>query len=233
MNNIYKSAFTLAEVLITLSIVGIIAAMTIPGLINKTGNVENVVALKKVYSTLTQAFYRISSENGGIENALSTAITSDSFANIFIQKLKLQKNCGTNNANDTGCYSNSNVLWLKGTSSGSNPFSRSSAILTVDGISYSFYLHYLGTGSQACGLLYGEPSNPFYGTCGYITVDVNGPNKGPFQYGRDIFRFYVTKKGIYPDGFKFGEWWIDNDCNLNSAGQGCAAKILTEGTMNY
>ena len=59
MNKQKKIAFTLAEVLITLVIVGVIAALTIPSMINKTNNQETVSRLKKAYSTLAQATQRI------------------------------------------------------------------------------------------------------------------------------------------------------------------------------
>ena len=49
-----KSAFTLAEVLITLVIIGVIAAITVPTLINKTNKQEYGSKLKKAYSTLSQ-----------------------------------------------------------------------------------------------------------------------------------------------------------------------------------
>lgn len=48
----YKKAFTLAEVLITLGIIGVVAAITIPGLITKYQKLATVVKLKKVYSQL-------------------------------------------------------------------------------------------------------------------------------------------------------------------------------------
>lgn len=47
------NAFTLAEVLITLTIIGIVAAMTIPTLISKYQNKVSEVALKKAFSTIT------------------------------------------------------------------------------------------------------------------------------------------------------------------------------------
>ena len=50
----YKKAFTLAEVLITLGIIGVVAAITIPGLITKYQKLATVVKLKKVYSQLNQ-----------------------------------------------------------------------------------------------------------------------------------------------------------------------------------
>lgn len=50
-----KSAFTLAEVLITLGIIGVVAAMTIPTLISNTNGNKYRVQLKKSISTLIQA----------------------------------------------------------------------------------------------------------------------------------------------------------------------------------
>ena len=50
-----KSAFTLAEVLITLGIIGIVAAMTMPALIQKNNNKVVETRLKKFYSAINQA----------------------------------------------------------------------------------------------------------------------------------------------------------------------------------
>lgn len=50
-----KSAFTLAEVLITLGIIGIVAAMTMPALIQKNNNRVVETRLKKFYSSINQA----------------------------------------------------------------------------------------------------------------------------------------------------------------------------------
>lgn len=50
-----KFGFTLAEVLITLGIIGIVAALTIPGLITKCKEMQYRVTYKKVYSSLNQA----------------------------------------------------------------------------------------------------------------------------------------------------------------------------------
>lgn len=52
-----KYGFTLAEVLITLGIIGVVAAMTMPSLIASHKEKETVSKLKKVYSTLSNAFY--------------------------------------------------------------------------------------------------------------------------------------------------------------------------------
>ncbi len=50
-----KSAFTLAEVLITLGIIGVVAAMTMPTLLNSTQGAQYRAAVKKELSVLSQA----------------------------------------------------------------------------------------------------------------------------------------------------------------------------------
>ena len=50
-----KNGFTLAEVLITIGIIGIVAAMTLPAVIGNYKKQEVVSRLKKFYVTLNQA----------------------------------------------------------------------------------------------------------------------------------------------------------------------------------
>ena len=53
-----KNAFTLAEVLITLVIIGVVAAITVPSLMSNTNKKENIVRLKKAVSVINQALNR-------------------------------------------------------------------------------------------------------------------------------------------------------------------------------
>lgn len=90
-----KAAFTLAEVLITLGIIGIVAAMTLPTVINKYQKVETTTKLKRVYSLLTNATqraindygpsqywdYPIKDEDDGAY--LPSSITQDEFFNRY------------------------------------------------------------------------------------------------------------------------------------------------------
>ena len=224
MNNIFKVGFTLAEVLITLAIIGVIASMTLPAIITKTKNAEIVVALKKSYSALSQAYYSISGENGGIQNALSAVTNGDKFANVFIQKFRVAKNCGSSNALDSGCIANTTYKCLGGSDCAIDFYS---TFLANDNISYSFLFV-----DKNCSTNYNQPSNtssPLYNTCGMVVVDVNGPNKGPSIWGRDTFKFYITKKGIipagaYPDG---------SNCLVYGNGESCAYKVLKEDAINY
>ena len=50
-----QNAFTLAEVLITLGIIGVVAAMTMPSLLNATQNKQYVTAYKRALATMSQA----------------------------------------------------------------------------------------------------------------------------------------------------------------------------------
>ena len=60
-----KKSFTMAEVLITLGIIGIIAAMTLPALINKYDLYVRQQQFKKAYATLSNALQRADFELGG------------------------------------------------------------------------------------------------------------------------------------------------------------------------
>lgn len=63
-----KKAFTLAEVLITLAVVGVVAAMTIPTLISNYKKHTIETKLKRFYSTMNQAIKLSEIDNGSILN---------------------------------------------------------------------------------------------------------------------------------------------------------------------
>ena len=64
LKNKIQVGFTLAEVLITLGIIGVVSAMTIPNLIAKYQKEQTVVKLKKAISILNQA-YKLSYDDVG------------------------------------------------------------------------------------------------------------------------------------------------------------------------
>ena len=98
---INNNGFTLAEVLITLVIIGVIASMTIPTLMNKTNKQEYVAGLKKVYSSLSQATQKIISEEGLPRADIGGWATSNQAVyDMYKKYLSVTKDCGTN----TGCY---------------------------------------------------------------------------------------------------------------------------------
>lgn len=92
-----KTAFTLAEVLITLGIIGIVAAMTIPTLIQKNFEKQTVTKLRETQSILAQTLRMAEEEYGdptgwGIKNDEASAIK---IANYLKPFFKIATDCGT------------------------------------------------------------------------------------------------------------------------------------------
>jgi prepilin-type N-terminal cleavage/methylation domain-containing protein len=79
---IKTKAFTLAEVLITLGIIGVVAAMTLPTLIQNHKNRELQTQFKKSYSTLSQILQKVVTEEyGGIAPTPTISIESKALLN--------------------------------------------------------------------------------------------------------------------------------------------------------
>ncbi len=74
----FNFAFTLAEVLITLGIIGVVVAMTLPSVVGRYKEKETASKLKKVYSTISQAMNLAINEYGTIDKwDLPPTLTSD------------------------------------------------------------------------------------------------------------------------------------------------------------
>lgn len=84
MKNKRRFGFTLAEVLITLGVIGIVAALTIPSLLNKTNDQELKNTFKVTFSEISQAANNMRSDNGGTLDGVFT--TGDDFNAIEILK---------------------------------------------------------------------------------------------------------------------------------------------------
>ena len=77
-------AFTLAEVLITLGVIGVVAALTIPSLIAKHQKKVYVTQLQKAYNTVTNAFKLMQAESGSdnlLDSDFITALDVESSSN--------------------------------------------------------------------------------------------------------------------------------------------------------
>ena len=82
-----KRAFSLAEILVTLAIIGVIAALTIPALQQNANNAAIATNLKKIYSELNQVTANILAQNE--VNKLSRTVyldDEDTFYNEFVKK---------------------------------------------------------------------------------------------------------------------------------------------------
>ena len=95
-----KRAFTLAEVLITLTVIGVVAAMSIPNLIANIDDSKFTGARERAVYNIREATRSISSNNGGL-NGLGTSIQ---FRNVLATYLATSKLCDTT----TGCWHTAN-----------------------------------------------------------------------------------------------------------------------------
>lgn len=225
-----RKGFTLSEVLLVLSVIGVVAALTIPTLIQKTSKDQYVSQLKKEYSVLSQAFNLLQAENGGsivpvFQNDTPANGGNGIALNAFLSKLNVIKNCG----NAMGCWYDKPRYLLDGTLYEATPDTsdngKNGKAILADGTMIN-----MGVRSVDC--TYNNGSGPFLNTCGYMDVDINGA-AGPNVRGRDYFVFFITQSGIYPRGTTYDA----APCNVPPGDYGntigCTGKVLTEGAMNY
>jgi prepilin-type N-terminal cleavage/methylation domain-containing protein len=215
-----NTGFTLAEVLITLLIIGVVASLVIPAIINDTQKEEMYTAFKKDYSVMSDAVKMMMIDNGGTLAGLFN--DQNDMLNKFGNYITFQKKC---NAGVQGCFYSGTNTWrtLYGDDGWYNHVSYPTAILN-DGSTVSMIFD-----SVPCTRDYGA-GTPAEFTCAHFHIDVNG-FKAPNILGRDIFGIWVAKTGIYPMGLpNAGYNSMSVHCNKNSSaiesGRGCAVKIL-------
>lgn len=231
-----KKGFTLAEILIVLGIIGVIAELTIPTLVASYQKQQFVTSLKKAYSEFNQALVQVASNSGcaGDLRCVDAATSGATFANQF----KTLKVCGSTPSQ--GCMSDSVNTFYDSTGGMINldvygVFGFYS-FTTVDGMSFS--VHFFDCGDS---IYTGNMSK----LCGDVYVDVNGPKNSPNAFGRDVYWFFITNgKGplLYPAGGQeeSDSRWTDASGNPQACYTGykeglyCAARIMEEEwQMNY
>lgn len=248
----YKAlAFTLAEVLIVIGIIGIIAQITIPSLIGGIQKQQYIDGVEKFYSNFNQVLTKYSADNGCTGDLQCTGVfngDSGAVGAAFAPYLKVAKNCGTS----TGCFAGNISYNIDGSGPRYNNYRDTAGpfykFVTADGMNVL-----LVSFSSNCedGNSTGVTNN-MQQFCGYIIVDVNG-DKSPNNLGRDIFGFSITNgRGpiLYPQGGSDdGDNcpWNDPDCTgsieaptswncsaKNPLGGQCAGRVIEEGwRMTY
>lgn len=195
----FNSAFTLAEILITLGIIGVVASITIPAVINTTQDSEYRSALKKSLSTLSQAYAMVKSNNGGSIKGMCTDNDSTCFANLFKTTLKINSEVSgvPNTTNLPNCWNNNDI---------SDPPEPHICWVLNDGSVADFDMEY-----SDCSV-----------SCAVINVDVNGL-KGPNKWGKDRYSF-----SVYDDNIKAFIGPCNNGTGTGAYGTnaGCAYKYL-------
>lgn len=221
---IIKKAFTLSEVLVTLTIIGIVASMTVPNLIMGYQKIQTVAKLKKTHSVLQQALKLSQNENGDI-TYWNTGLTGKNFLTQYLKdylkvvneyssaelsKLASRKNL--NGSNYVGkVYNNANSYHY----------------LLADGSIITMHQN----GSNENGL--------------WVGIDINGLAQ-PNQIGKDTFLFFLSNeyglralgdKGT-PSSWSYGDYsrkrvgptgQNSHSCNKTQQGYWCSALIINDG----
>ncbi len=155
-----RFGFTLAEVLITLGIIGVVAAMTMPTLMNSTNGAQYKTAYKKALSVLSQAVVLNVALDDYDLSQTTTTTTDDnaSLYNLFNNRMNVVKTEGNE-------YTASNGTDVKFGASGNY------TLYFNDGITFTF-----PTNASNCT----EGNATVGATPCYGVIDVNGeknPNK--------------------------------------------------------
>jgi len=167
-------AFTLAEVLITLGIIGVVAAITIPALNNAARNAEFKPAIKKAYSMAQNAYNLSISENGGGFGPYSSGSTlSYTKFNAIKSKMNVISDCPYNTGSLGKCWASTGVGKFDAIPTNCQGFIVSNqnfnaSFVTADGAAWMLYTYSATTGAD------------------FIAVDVNGA-KPPNDWGQDSF----------------------------------------------
>ena len=212
-----KYAFTLAEVLVTLGIIGVVSAITIPSLTQSWQKQAYVAQLKKAYSQLSQAALQSMNE----ESAVSMGETKYSYqnrnaeSNFLKDNFKVVQDCG---ANYRPCFAQK-YKYMDGSEFRDLNYNPDAAVTTADGMAIAIWWNSFGD--------YDEDWHNYM----QLFVDVNG-QKGPNVVGRDLF--YVE---LYDDG-KVAESYTNDKSDACTDfwgyGIGCLSRIMNNGwVMDY
>ncbi len=170
-----KKAFTLAEVLVTLGIIGVVSAMTVPTLMQNYQRKSYVTQLHKFYTELSQALIQYQTDRNAI-NIQEAGLNSQASAYNFLKSyFKIISDCG---ADKTPCFA-TDYKKVNGTSININSAPPKNIVTLASG--------------QTVGISYSGESYLFE-----LLVDINGQS-GPNIQGRDLFELFVYQDGTIDD----------------------------------
>ena len=225
--------FTLSEILITLTITGIVAALTVPVIIGFYKERETITKVKSAYSLLSQAYKIAYIENGGDLSTWSCYNqTTGGYAKCITDELSTYLKISKKVLD----YTDNIPYTLNMQENTINKTSRMNSLLLSNGFiikipAYSNCILY-----SSWDVNYIEKfSCPIY-------VDING-DKGPNALGKDVFGFKIHKDKIEGWGNKTEPYYtFERMCNKSRAndywdgganGSACTAWILENDNMDY
>lgn len=222
------SAFTLAEVLITLGIIGVVAAITIPTLIIGNQRKELETQFKKEYAQLSQVTQAvIMNDYGGDIPSVACDDSLTTFMDFY------QKHYTKADVCRRGQSTCSTAIFPVSSGSAFHEFLYTH-YQTFNGYAPAAYCNDGVMATADGSLLYFDCANSaefVYGTP-MIAIDVNGWQKKPNRYGQDFFIFQVSKSTgkLMPMGIPGTFFTEDLYCSKTSSspynGYGCTSKAM-------
>ena len=217
------AAFTLAEVLITLGIIGVVAAMTMPTLINDINKKHWITGYKKAFSELSQIHQLLNSETGGSYMAECNDFDDVCLKNLFAEKMKVVEYCKEtvpNKCQESSTYLNGKTRGINQTTDVNDTWP---TIVTASGYSVKFRFHINDCED------YSDNYPTQLPTCGWMQIDVNGL-KRPNVVGKDIYFLNIYKNKLFPryiNDLNISELYetLKEDCE-NGEGVGCSTIYL-------
>lgn len=204
-----KTAFTLAEVLITLGIIGVVATITIPHLVTQIQDRQFKEAAKEAFSKAAQAVQLLRQDQGSILSIYAN--TTGSFEPVFVKYFKVLQDCGNANACVPYASGNSSDIFksLVG-NKGDTSYMSNGQFITTDGMFWGIY-NWAGDAKIM------------------LTVDVNGYKSPPNTYGRDVFMFEIVNDNLLPMGgpkTTIGSPHCSRTWDLGMQGLGCMDNVM-------
>ncbi len=204
-----KRGFTLAEVLITLGIIGVVATVTMPALMTNFQKQTYVAGIKKAYNTVQNAVDMYMAVEGISDLSSADFIGDTDALKTFVnQYFRIVTDCGMNMHNTSGgvqCFAEK-YYTLGGSTYGSNIGKGCEYVaISADGVSLCFDTSDI-TGTEVNGETLTSSGVAGDATVLQVEVDINGPNKGPNQGGRDWFVLSIDSSGNIYD-----TRWDDDD----------------------
>ncbi len=222
LDNQRRFGFTLAEVLVTLGIIGVVAALTIPAVITNYQKQETLSRLKKAYSIVQQTIKLSEVENESVAN-WDNNLNGHAFFEKYIKKYVQY----TQEITPAELWSMAPRKLLNGSNYVGTTYASDSSTAT------NFIL---SDGSMITLNL--------VTTDIWVGIDTNGIKK-PNQMGKDTFLFlFSTKHGLQPlggdgtpDAWSYGTYSRENimgsvsgsnRCSKTGTGYWCSALIMND-----
>lgn len=216
-----KVGFTLSEVLITVGIIGVLSAITIPALVQKYQEIKTVSQVLEAVSIFSQGFTKIAQECEGLSNCNSNYlmdVLNYTLPPLLNANMNVLQTCRA--GEHTACLGDIEYKSLDGkTKTGEFAGRYQMSGILNNGMTFT-----LGLPNGGWAYIDNWPLN----------IDINGQS-GPNIVGRDAFAFYVSDSGIVRARGMAGAASCDNKnySGNNRNGYRCSEWILKYHNMDY